>query len=114
MRAAEGLTTWSGTSLNGEVVAVAAGAFYKHAAIREIVLPDSVREVQIEAARECPALQTLTLGSGTETLGSGAFERCEKLSQVIIPEKIPFARLKIVASHMIIFCKSLILPFLLN
>ena len=87
VRAAEGLTTWSGTSLNGEVVAVAAGAFYKHAAIREIVLPDSVREVQIEAARECPALQTLTLGSGTETLGSGAFERCEKLSQVIIPEK---------------------------
>lgn len=86
VRAAEGLTTWSGTSLNGEVVAVAAGAFYKHAAIREIVLPDSVREVQIEAARECPALQTLTLGSGTETLGSGAFILCEKLSQVVIPQ----------------------------
>lgn len=86
VRAAEGLTTWSGTSLNGEVVAVAAGAFYKHVAIREIMLPDSVREVQIEAARECPALQTLTLGSGTETLGSGAFILCEKLSQVVIPQ----------------------------
>lgn len=50
----------------------------------EIVIPDSVEKIGVEAFAYCENLTKLTIGRGVTTINYQAFSQCEKLSEVTI------------------------------
>ncbi len=55
------------------VTAIAAGAFYNHAGLTAVSIPDSVTSVGIQAFLDCPDLVTATLGKGVTNLQDANF-----------------------------------------
>ena len=64
---------------------IAQDAFYRAAAIGEIVLPDSLEKIGKEAFLYCSMLTRVSGGSGLSEIGNSAFYGCENLNQVTLP-----------------------------
>lgn len=64
---------------------IAQDAFYRAAAIGEIVLPDSLEKIGKEAFLYCSMLTRVSDGSGLSEIGNSAFYGCENLNQVTLP-----------------------------
>ncbi len=60
------------------------GAFYGCQYIHDIVLPQSVTEVEGYVFGNCPSLVSVDLG-GAEHIGEKVFEECPKLEKIVIP-----------------------------
>lgn len=67
--------------IGSSVTAIPEGCF-DGTMIEEIVIPNSVKEIGVNAFRWCPNLTTVHIGSGVETLGQEAFSLCENLCAV--------------------------------
>lgn len=61
-------------------------AFAECTGLKEVSLPDSVKEVGNGAFGNCTALRKVTLGKGLETLGIGVFAGCAALKDLLIAE----------------------------
>ena len=72
--------------LNG-VKTLGSGAF-QGAALKELVLPDSVTRVWSDAFRDCVELTSVTLGSGLKSTPAGMFAGCSALKTLEIPAGI--------------------------
>ncbi|MCR4862420.1 MAG: leucine-rich repeat protein [Ruminococcus sp.] len=63
------------------------GAF-KNTSIRNISIPASIKEIGAKTFRSCTNLQTVKLGTFTETIGEEAFYGCVALKSVRIPTTV--------------------------
>ena len=63
-------------------------AFYNFDQLTEVTLPETVKNIDIQAFSWCTNLQTITLAEGLETIGSNAFWYCRKLTTVTIPDSV--------------------------
>lgn len=61
---------------------------FMQCAIEEIVVPNSVKEIQDKAFGDCRNLRSITLGNSLKTLASTAFYQCYSLKGVILPESL--------------------------
>lgn len=88
------------------VTAVAAGAFRKDSTLRELVLPDTVREIG-DRAFWGSGLRSVQFGSGLEKIGYLAFSQCQYLSEINLP-----ASVQMLSRHAFSYCslKKLYIP----
>jgi len=70
------------------VTSIAHGAFYKCYALKEIVLPASLRVLEPRAFHGCENIKRLILPEGLETIGSDAFLKCLGLKEITIPSTV--------------------------
>ncbi|MDD5998131.1 MAG: leucine-rich repeat protein [Lachnospiraceae bacterium] len=64
------------------------GAFYQCSALKEIVIPGSVKSIAPCAFIRCVSLKTLTLPEGLEKIDEWAFNGCSSLESVVIPTSV--------------------------
>lgn len=55
-------------------------------AFRELIIPASVRHIGSHAFRGCATLEKVVFAGPIDKIGSGIFETCEKLSEIVVPE----------------------------
>lgn len=60
---------------------------FSETALKEFVAPDSFREIWSYAFQDCKDLERVELNR-TQSIGSMAFENCEKLSSIRLPEEL--------------------------
>lgn len=63
-------------------------AFSGSKALKEIVIPGSVKTIENYAFRNCTALAKLTLEEGVESLGNSTFAACESLKNLNFPASL--------------------------
>lgn len=63
-----------------DVYAIGGGAFYKHAKLSSVMLPNSVKIIDNYAFYGCGELLSVTIGSGATQIGEYAFSDCVKLN----------------------------------
>ena len=56
-------------------------------AFKELTIPASVRHIGSHAFRECLTLEKVILSGPIDKIGSGIFESCEKLSEIVVPKE---------------------------
>lgn len=74
-----------------EVAAILRGAFKKIKTLKEVVLPDTLKEIASMAFYECSNLASVNLPSllqGDDAIGDNAFYGCKALTSIVIPEGI--------------------------
>ena len=62
-------------------------AFY-NSGISELILPDTMKEIGVDAFYNCDSLMTLKFNEGLETLGYGAFRYSANLNNIILPPSL--------------------------
>lgn len=67
------------------VVAIGGGAFMGNEALKDLIIPGSVRWIGDYAFYRCPALQLVILMEGVENIGSHAFDECSMIREVYTP-----------------------------
>jgi len=55
-------------------------------AFRELTIPASVKHIGSHAFRGCNTLEKVVFAGPIDSIGSGIFESCEKLSEIIVPK----------------------------
>lgn len=63
---------------------------FSGSSVKEVILPDSVIDIEDRAFKECRRLQRIKLSNGLKKLGREAFWFCESLSSVEIPESLEY------------------------
>ncbi len=56
--------------------------------LKKILLPDSVKEIQLSAFDSCTELETITFGKGLEKIGTKAFFKNIKLTEIALPASL--------------------------
>lgn len=69
------------------VTSIMSNAFYK-STISQIVLPSSIRTIDINAFNSCPLLTHVTFSEGVESINAKAFFRCKQIESVDIPNSV--------------------------
>ena len=54
--------------------------------LKEVALPESVKEIDKYAFYACDALERVALSDGITTIGESAFECCENLESIVLPK----------------------------
>ena len=67
------------------VTSVRRYAFYQNASLQNVSLPDNIREIGVNAFRDCTGLLTVKI-SGYTTIQSGAFYGCTNLTDFYLPD----------------------------
>ena len=63
-------------------------ACYGLKSITEIVIPDSVQNIESSAFKECTNVMKITIGKKVKKIGAEAFSGCKSLASVIIPNSV--------------------------
>ena len=82
----------SGTSytvLDGTEV-IANNAFDRARSLTEIILPNSLKEVQTSAFRECNALQQMDFPRGVTRIDNSAMDNCNTMNHVTLPSTLNY------------------------
>jgi hypothetical protein len=69
------------------VTKIGRGAF-EDSLLTEIVIPDSVTEIEWAAFHNCKTLSRINLPKNLMSLGSTTFGGCEKLTQIVLPDSL--------------------------
>ena len=70
------------------VTCIGTCAFRMRSEITEIVLPDTVRRIELSAFEYCGKLQSVRLPAGLTQLGSRAFAFCASLQEITLPDSL--------------------------
>ena len=70
--------------------------------IEEVILPDSVTEIESGAFYGCINLKNIVLPNSVKVIGSGVFFNCISLSRIVLPHK-----LTVIEHHTFYNCKQL-------
>lgn len=74
--------------LFGEVISVFHDAFNGDKMVKQVLLPDTVKEINESAFYHCINLRKIDLPNAIETLGVSAFCGCKKLKTVTLPPSL--------------------------
>lgn len=67
------------------VVEIADNAFFNHAELKKVTIPDSVVSIGSGAFKGCSGITEITVPDSVETIGSSAFEGCTSLTKAVLP-----------------------------
>ncbi len=72
----------------GDLTEIPEEAFMECTALTEISIPGNIKKIGRAAFFGCTGLTALTIADGVEEIGNNAFQDCENLSSVLLPEFI--------------------------
>lgn len=78
------------------------GAFEDCISLENIVIPNSVTEMNASTFRGCTSLKSITLSKALLHIGSHCFQNCESLTSIVIPNNVSS-----LGAHMFSGCKNL-------
>ena len=81
-------TKLKNVTFNEGLITIKNYGFYNCDALTEIVLPQSVNEIQSSSFYDCDNLAKVTLPTSMKSIGQSAFRSCDKLAEVTMPEKL--------------------------
>ena len=91
------------------VTAIGAGAFEYNTSVEEIILPDSVTELQTDkmdkyagAFKNCYSLKKINIPNGVTAITAGTFYECSSLEEIEIPDSVTS-----IGTHAFFDCSSL-------
>ena len=89
----EGLMTY--VNIPDTIVSIGFGAFYNCDSLEEIIIPNSVKEINSswggnETFGHCDNLKKIVIGNGIKKIGTDCFRDCMKLKTVVISDKAEF------------------------
>lgn len=82
-----GCTALSEIALPDSLVSIGQCAF-DGCGLKRVELPDSVKELGVQAFGHCPALEEVRLSAGASVIPHSCFDGCGALSELIIPEGV--------------------------
>ena len=56
--------------------------------LQQIVIPDSVTEIDYSAFKGCTSLQQIVIPDSVTEIGENAFNGCTSLQQIVIPDSV--------------------------
>ena len=71
-----------------KVTGIGEKAFYNHALLTSITIPDSVTSIGGDAFSGCSALASVTIGNGVKVIGTYTFANCKSLTSITIPDSL--------------------------
>lgn len=71
---------------------IGGNAFLNCSSLKEIVIPDSVKEMDVAPFMDCVSLETVILPKGINEISEGAFAGCESLTKVVIPGTVDMVK----------------------
>lgn len=69
---------------------ISTGVFMNNAAIKSVVLPDSVTEIERQAFGDCANLASIEIGSGLKTIDPSAFSHLKNLQTITVSPDNPY------------------------
>lgn len=72
------------------VTAVDSMAFITSYTVENVVLPNTVTELQYSAFMMCEKMKSITFGTGLKRIGAAALSGCHALSEIIIPDHVEY------------------------
>ena len=66
------------------ITVIAAGAFKDRRVLKQITLPQTLEEIELESFRGCSNLETMDIPESTERIGESAFRDCVKLKKLVV------------------------------
>ena len=63
-------------------------AFYEHANLISVTVPDSVTSIGVNAFNGCTGLTSITIPDSVTSIGSSTFFGCTSLTSIIIPDSV--------------------------
>ncbi len=81
---------------------IGASAFYHCDSLGEIVIPDSVTDIENDAFESCEGLSKVRLGKGIDHLSSAVFYACTSLKEVVIPNTVQW-----IGANAFVSCNSI-------
>lgn len=76
--------------------------FYEYNALKEILLPDSVKTIEYSAFSWCTNLTSINIPDGVTTIQNAAFYNCKSLTNIDIPNSVTT-----IGGYAFLNCKSL-------
>ena len=73
--------------LPNSITSIGYNAFY-NSTLQEIVIPESVTDIEDYAFGSCSKLTSVTIGDGVTSIGESAFRNCSSLTSITIPESV--------------------------
>ena len=73
--------------LPNSITSIGYKAFY-NSTLKEIVIPESVTDIEEYAFGSCSKLTSVTIGDGVMSIGSSAFVDCSSLTSITIPNSV--------------------------
>lgn len=64
------------------------GAFCQNHSIEEIIIPESVIDIEDYAFEDCESLETVAIPKSVTKIGNNAFSGCKNLKEIIIPKSV--------------------------
>lgn len=80
-------TNVENVAIREDTVGIATWAFWGCNQITEVVIPDSVKHMNM-VFRECSSLKSVTLPNGLTKIGGGLFSECTALESITFPESV--------------------------
>lgn len=77
-----------GTTIPASVSVIGKYAFYGVVKKEQIIIPNSVTDIETFAFQDCLSASSLSLGSSLKVIGQQAFQKNEKLTQLTIPDAV--------------------------
>ena len=81
------LTEVTAEMLDG-ITTIAGIAFYGCPSLKSVIIPNSVRSIQMSAFASCQALKSVTIPSSVTWIMESAFYSCSALTSVTIPSSV--------------------------
>ena len=73
--------------LPNSITSIGYKAFY-NSTLQEIVIPESVTDIEESAFGSCSKLTSVTIGDGVTSIGNNAFGSCSSLTSITIPNSV--------------------------
>lgn len=70
------------------ITRIGAGAFTGCTGLKNIVIPDTITDIENDAFCGCSELEGVVLGSGLKHIGKQAFYNCLKMKSIVIPDGV--------------------------
>ncbi len=89
----EWLFGYDGVSVRNLIIApgvtnIGPQAFTSATTVENVIIPDSVKNIEWGAFAYCESLKNITIGCGVTTIGQAAFDGCSSLLNINIPDSV--------------------------
>ena len=82
-------TTTYGIEFTDDVSIITNSMFYDNQAIKSVVLPNTIGEIEASAFEICSNLESITIPASIESIGDYAFSGCDSLQNVTVYATTP-------------------------